>query len=154
LEPSQLKAGVAARAPVRTNTHDPYFSDTYQAKPLHGYARAFERMLDHRNIGVELDVGFDEVRRELSVEHVVSPRPIDAHFDAALADRESHVTFVGRLVQYRYYNMDQVVGGDAQNRRWPVGETVRKFHPRWLTARKRGHEAWSSTRLHQRRLRW
>jgi UDP-galactopyranose mutase len=28
----------------------------------------------------------------------------------ALADREDRVTFVGRLAQYRYYNMDQVVG--------------------------------------------
>jgi len=27
----------------------------------------------------------------------------------ALADREKNVTFVGRLAQYRYYNMDQVV---------------------------------------------
>ena len=26
-----------------------------------------------------------------------------------LAERESHVTFVGRLAEYRYYNMDQVV---------------------------------------------
>ena len=28
----------------------------------------------------------------------------------ALALAEKHVTFVGRLAQYRYYNMDQVVG--------------------------------------------
>ncbi|TDM06893.1 MAG: UDP-galactopyranose mutase [Ideonella sp. MAG2] len=27
----------------------------------------------------------------------------------ALAEQESHVTFVGRLAQYRYYNMDQIV---------------------------------------------
>jgi UDP-galactopyranose mutase len=27
----------------------------------------------------------------------------------ALADAEENVTFVGRLAQYRYYNMDQVV---------------------------------------------
>ena len=27
-----------------------------------------------------------------------------------MAERESAVTFVGRLAQYRYYNMDQVVG--------------------------------------------
>jgi len=26
-----------------------------------------------------------------------------------LAEREPNVTFVGRLAQYRYYNMDQVV---------------------------------------------
>jgi len=28
----------------------------------------------------------------------------------SLAAREKGVTFVGRLAQYRYYNMDQVVG--------------------------------------------
>ena len=28
----------------------------------------------------------------------------------ALAQCENNVTFVGRLAQYRYYNMDQVVG--------------------------------------------
>ena len=50
LEPSQLKAGVAARIPVRTNTDDRYFTDTYQAMPLRGYTRMFERMLDHPNI--------------------------------------------------------------------------------------------------------
>jgi UDP-galactopyranose mutase len=27
----------------------------------------------------------------------------------SLADRESSVSFVGRLAEYRYYNMDQVV---------------------------------------------
>jgi UDP-galactopyranose mutase len=27
-----------------------------------------------------------------------------------LADQERHVSFIGRLATYRYYNMDQVVG--------------------------------------------
>jgi UDP-galactopyranose mutase len=36
----------------------------------------------------------------------------------ALADRRSDVTFVGRLAQYRYYNMDQVVAAAmAQKKR-------------------------------------
>ena len=30
------------------------------------------------------------------------------HYEA-LAAREEHVTFVGRLATYRYYNMDQIV---------------------------------------------
>jgi UDP-galactopyranose mutase len=41
------------------------------------------------------------------------PRPEnDALFKRydALAARERDVTFVGRLAQYRYYNMDQCVG--------------------------------------------
>ena len=46
LDPSELDASVTARVPVRTNRDDRYFTDTYQAMPLHGYTRMFERMLD------------------------------------------------------------------------------------------------------------
>lgn len=195
MEPSQLKAGVAARIPVRTNTDDRYFTDTFQAMPLHGYTKMFERMLDHPSITVELCVDFTDVRRRGGWSHVVYTGPIDAYFGhcygrlpyrslrfeheylantaqyqpvgtvnypndhaytritefqhltgqqhtgtsivreypqsegdpyypipsdenealfkryQALADVEPGVTFVGRLAEYRYYNMDQVVGG-------------------------------------------
>jgi UDP-galactopyranose mutase len=194
LDPSELKAGVAARIPVRTNTDDRYFTDTYQAMPLHGYTRMFEAMLDHPNITVELGVDFEDVRDRITRDHTVYTGPIDAYFgyrfghlpyrslrfehehladtewfqqtgtvnypnDHAytritefkhltgqthtgtsivreypqaegdpyypvpreenealfkryeeLARAERDVTFVGRLAQYRYYNMDQVVG--------------------------------------------
>jgi UDP-galactopyranose mutase len=193
MEPAQLKAGVAARIPVRTNTDDRYFTDTFQAMPLHGYTRMFERMLDHSNITVELNVDFADVRRRTNWAHVVYTGPVDAYFEhcygplpyrslrfehehlnnieqyqpvgtvnypndhaytritefkhltgqkhadtsivreypqaqgepyypipsdenealfkryQALADVERGVTFVGRLAEYRYYNMDQVV---------------------------------------------
>lgn len=194
LDPSQLKSGVAARIPVRTNTDDRYFTDTYQAMPLRGYTRMFEAMLDHPNISVEVGVDFADVRQQHAYEHIVYTGPIDAYFDYryghlpyrslrfehehlpatecyqetgtvnypndhaytritefkyltgqkhagtsivreypertgdpyypvpraenetlfqryhALAQQERSVTFVGRLAQYRYYNMDQVVG--------------------------------------------
>jgi len=194
LEPSQLKAGVAARIPVRTNTDDRYFTDTFQAMPKDGYTRLFERMLHHPNITVELGVDFESVRKQHESTHVVFTGPIDAYFNycfgrlpyrslrfehehvandsqfqevgtvnypndhtytritefkhltgqvhpgtsimreypqtegdpyypiprdenealykrySELAEQEKYVTFVGRLAQYRYYNMDQVVG--------------------------------------------
>ena len=50
LDPSELDAMCTARVPVRTNRDDRYFTDTYQAMPLHGYTRMFERMLSHPNI--------------------------------------------------------------------------------------------------------
>lgn len=193
LEPSELKAGVAARIPVRTNTDDRYFTDRFQAMPLHGYTKMFERILDHPNITVELGVDFADIRGSEQWKHIVYTGPVDAYFDrcfgrlpyrslsfehehladtdwfqpvgtvnypndhaytrvtefkhltgqqhtgtsivreypqadgdpyypvpseanealykryAALADAEEGVTFVGRLAQYRYYNMDQVV---------------------------------------------
>lgn len=194
LEPSELKAGVAARIPVRTNSDDRYFTDTFQAMPLHGYTKMFEAMLDHPNITVELGVDFEDVRARGTYRHVVYTGPIDAYFQychgrlpyrsirfehehlpdveqyqetgtvnypndhaytritefkhltgqihtgtsivreypqaegdpyypvpraenealfkryEAMAKVERGVTFVGRLAQYRYYNMDQVVG--------------------------------------------
>ena len=55
LDPSELDAQVTARIPTRTNRDDRYFTDTYQAMPLHGYTRMFERMLDHPNIKVMLN---------------------------------------------------------------------------------------------------
>jgi len=194
LDPSELKAGVAARIPVRTNTDDRYFTDRFQAMPLEGYSRMFANILDHPNIRVELGVSFDEVRGRHPFPHIVYTGPIDEYFGhchgrlpyrslrfehehlpgtprfqsvgtvnypndhaytritefkhltgqqhagtsivreypqaegdpyypvprvenellykryEALAEKESRVTFVGRLAQYRYYNMDQVVG--------------------------------------------
>lgn len=193
LEPTQLKAGVAARIPVRSNTDDRYFTDTFQVMPLDGYTRMFERMLDHPNINVSLRVDFADIRDSIRAAHTIYTGPIDAYFDhcygplpyrslrfehehlpdveqfqpvgtvnypnehdftritefkhltgqkhtgtsivreypqadgdpyypiprdenevllkkyEALAAKESNVTFVGRLAQYRYYNMDQVV---------------------------------------------
>ncbi len=33
---------------------------------------------------------------------------------AAMAEQEAHVTFVGRLAQYRYYNMDQIIAASLK----------------------------------------
>lgn len=194
LEPSDLKAGVTARIPVRTNTDDRYFTDSFQAMPANGYTAMFEAMLDHPNITVDLGVDFKDIRRRIRPRHTVYTGLIDAYFDYCfgplpyrsmlfehqhlpdieqyqetgtinypndhaytritefkhltgqihpgtsivfeypraegdpyypiprkenemlfqrykhLARQKKNVTFVGRLAQYRYYNMDQVVG--------------------------------------------
>lgn len=194
VDPSQLKAGVAARIPVRTNTDDRYFTDTYQAMPLYGYTKMFEAMLQHPNIQVKTSADFSDIKSNYRSHHIIYTGPIDEYFNCcfgklpyrslrfehehfanteqlqavgtinypndfdftritefkhltgqkhsgtstvkeypqsdgdpyypipndanealfkqyeALAKNEKNVTFVGRLAQYRYYNMDQVVG--------------------------------------------
>lgn len=194
MDPSQLKAGVAARIPVRTNTDDRYFTDDYQFMPLHGYTKMFEAMLDHPNIQVELNTDFQQLRKHTKSDLIIYTGPMDTYFDycyghlpyrslrfeyehlahqaffqgyasvnypndhaftritefkyltgqvhmgtsivreypqadgdpyypvpntenellfkkyEALALKEKNTVFVGRLAQYRYYNMDQVVG--------------------------------------------
>jgi UDP-galactopyranose mutase len=193
MDASELDSSVAARVPARTNRDDRYFTDTYQAMPLHGYTRLFEAMLRHPNIKVMLNTDYREVQHLVPWQHMVYTGPIDAYFDhrygklpyrslefqhmtlpqerfqpvgtvnfpneyaytrvtefkhltgqthgntslvyeipcaegdpyypvprpenLALyrryeqdAELQTHVTFVGRLASYRYYNMDQVVG--------------------------------------------
>jgi UDP-galactopyranose mutase len=193
LDLSELSAGVAARIPTRTNDDDRYFSDSFQFMPAHGYAKMFERMLDHPNIEVRIGTDLDSVKDSVEYTHMVYSGPVDAFYEyrfgklpyrslefshehlpdieqiqsvgtvnypnteeftritefkhltgqktagtsvvreypraegdpfypiprpenealfkryQALADAEENVTFVGRLAQYRYYNMDQVV---------------------------------------------
>jgi UDP-galactopyranose mutase len=193
LDLSELSASVAARIPVRTNTDDRYFSDSFQKMPTDGYTSMFARMLDHRNIRVEVGVDFKEFRKRASWKLLVYTGPLDEYFDCcfgklpyrslrfdhehipdterfqsvgtvnypndhkftritefkhltgqrhsstsivreypedegdpyypvprpenqelyqrynALAELERDVLFVGRLAEYRYYNMDQVV---------------------------------------------
>lgn len=50
LDPSELDASVTSRVPIRQNRDDRYFTDRFQAMPLHGYTRMFEKLLDHPNI--------------------------------------------------------------------------------------------------------
>ncbi len=81
LDPSELDASVTARIPVRHDREDRYFTDTFQAMPLHGYTHMFERMLDHPNISVRTGVSFDEVRSQLGTPRVIWTGPVDEFFD-------------------------------------------------------------------------
>jgi UDP-galactopyranose mutase len=83
LDPSELDKQVTSRIPTRTNTDDRYFSDTFQAMPLHGYTAMFEKMLDHPLIDKRLGTDFRELKDhafELA-DHVIYTGPIDEYFD-------------------------------------------------------------------------
>ena len=83
LDPSELDKQVTSRIPTRTNTDDRYFGDTFQAMPLEGYTKMFERMLDHPLIDVRTGVDFAELRpRAFEIaDHVIYTGPIDEYFD-------------------------------------------------------------------------
>jgi UDP-galactopyranose mutase len=80
MDPSELDKSVTARVPTRTSTDDRYFTDTFQAMPLEGYTRMFERMLDHPNIDVLLGVDYEEARAAYPHDHLVFTGPIDEYF--------------------------------------------------------------------------
>ena len=81
LDPSELDATVTSRVPIRTNRDDRYFTDTYQAMPLHGYTRMFENMLDHNNIKILLNTDYREIERLVPYREMIYTGPIDEYFE-------------------------------------------------------------------------
>jgi UDP-galactopyranose mutase len=81
LDPSELDASVTARVPTRVNKDDRYFTDTYQAMPLHGYTAMFQKMLSHPNIKVMLNTDYKEVIDIIPHKQLIYTGPIDAYFD-------------------------------------------------------------------------
>ncbi len=83
LDPSELDKQVTSRIPTRTNEDDRYFGDTFQAMPLEGYTKMFERMLDNPLIDVRTGVDFAEMkdRAHEIADHIIYTGPIDEYFD-------------------------------------------------------------------------
>jgi UDP-galactopyranose mutase len=79
-DPSRLDASVAARVPARLNRDDRYFTDEFQAMPLHGYTRLFENMLDHHNIRIELNTDYRDISNQVRWRHLIYTGPVDAFF--------------------------------------------------------------------------
>ena len=81
MDPSELDASVTSRVPTSTNRDDRYFTDTFQAMPLHGYTRMFECMLNHPNIQVMLNTDYRDVVNLIPWKYMIYTGPVDAFFD-------------------------------------------------------------------------
>ncbi len=83
LDPSELDKQVTSRIPTRTNTDDRYFGDTFQAMPLEGYTKMFERMLASPLIERRLGTDFRDLKDSADelADHIVYTGPIDEYFD-------------------------------------------------------------------------
>lgn len=81
LDPSELDASVTARIPTRNNRDNRYFTDKYQAIPLHGYTNMFLNMLDHPNIKIMLNTDFKEIERDIRFNKLIFTGPVDYFYD-------------------------------------------------------------------------
>ena len=81
LDPSELDASVTARVPTRTSRDDRYFTDSFQAMPLHGYTRMFERMLVRPEIKILLNTDYREIENVVPWRKMIFTGPIDEYFD-------------------------------------------------------------------------
>ncbi|HEX3591011.1 MAG TPA: UDP-galactopyranose mutase [Pseudonocardiaceae bacterium] len=81
-DPKELPPAVINRLPVRYTFNNRYFNDTYEGLPVDGYTAWLEKMADHPNIDVRLDVDFFDARHEIpDGTPIVYTGPIDRYFD-------------------------------------------------------------------------
>jgi UDP-galactopyranose mutase len=78
-EPSQLPASILKRIPVRFNYNDNYYASRFQGIPLEGYTEIVRRILDHPEIGIELNTAWERSMNDQFC-HVVYTGPIDKYF--------------------------------------------------------------------------
>ena len=81
LDPSQLDSSVAGRIPVRLDRDDRYFTDSFQAMPLEGFTRMFERILGNPRITVMVSTDYRDIMSQYPRAKVVYTGPIDEFFD-------------------------------------------------------------------------
>lgn len=100
LDPADLDRSVTARVPTRTSEDDRYFLDRFQAMPLNGYTRMFERMLEHENITTLLSTNFADLKDAGLAKHTIFTGPIDEYFDY----RFGHLPY--RSLEFRFETHD------------------------------------------------
>lgn len=112
--PEELDAAVLNRIPVRTNLDDRYFSDKYQALPVGGYTKLFERIFDHPNITVRLNTDYFEIKDQMEKpEKLFYTGPIDRYFDFKYSLEEKleyrSIQFASETIDQEYYQQNSVV---------------------------------------------
>ncbi len=86
-DPLKLPAEIITRLPVRYTFDNRYFSDTFEGLPVDGYTAWLERMIDHPNIEIRLNVDFSLIRSDvIGSVPVVYTGALDAYFDYVAGD--------------------------------------------------------------------
>ena len=81
LKPEEIDVTVTARVPVVISRDDRYFQDRYQGIPKESYTKLFEKMLQNKNIEVQLETDFKDIRDKLKYKKIFYTGPIDEFFD-------------------------------------------------------------------------
>jgi UDP-galactopyranose mutase len=82
LDPKELPEEIISRLPVRYNYNSRYFSDKYEGIPIKGYTKIFEKMLDHENIELNLNIDFFDIKSNIdSKSIIIYTGPIDRYFN-------------------------------------------------------------------------
>lgn len=86
--PEELEPEVLARIPVRYSFDDRYNSDKYQIRPIGGFTKMFEKMIDNSNIEIRLKTDFFDIYNDIPKgATIIFTGPIDKYVSFALGKK-------------------------------------------------------------------
>ncbi|WP_415715497.1 UDP-galactopyranose mutase [Maridesulfovibrio sp.] len=111
-DPKELDASIITRLPFRHTYECDYFTDRYQGLPWDGYAKMFERMLDHELIETRLNSDFFELKNELPQDcRIYYSGPIDKYFNYC----HGELTWRSLRFEYRVEDVPDYQGTSVMN---------------------------------------
>ena len=103
-DPKTLPASILKRLPLRFNYNDTYFHNAkFQGIPENGYTEIFEKLLDNKNIKIELNTNYLVYKNE-KFDYIIYTGPIDEYYDYKF----------GKLEYRTIYFQNEIHDGDYQ----------------------------------------
>ncbi len=151
-DPKKLDAAITQRLPIRFDMDNRYFSDKYQGIPSEGYNALFNKMIDNKNIELQLNVDFFEIVDQIKFDKLIYTGPIDVFFDkcfGSLPYRSLNFEFetlpkeyfqnnsvinypndhkYTRIVEYKYFN-SQKHNKTTISREYPCWNDKEPYYP-------------------------
>jgi UDP-galactopyranose mutase len=107
-DPKELGANIITRLPVRYTFDNRYFNDSYEGLPVNGYTAWLEKMAEHENIEVRVNVDYFDVESE-----VVSTGDFQGTSVVNYNDEEVPYT---RIIEFRHFH--------PERKHYPTDKTV------------------------------
>jgi len=79
--PEEIDSSITTRVPILTSRDNRYFQNKYQGIPKEGYTKMFERMLANKNIEINLNTDYKNIRDKTKYDLIFYTGPIDKLFN-------------------------------------------------------------------------
>ena len=130
-DPKELPAHIIKRLPFRKNYSESYFFDTYQGIPTDGYTEIFNKLLASKNITLQLDTDFHQIKNEFSPDaKIIYSGSIDSLLDykyGALDYRT--LSFEKQVLDYEDYQGTSVMNYANQEIPYTRIHEPKHLHP-------------------------
>lgn len=110
-DPKMLPKEIIKRLPVRFTYDNSYYNDKYEAIPIDGYTKIFEKLLNNIEIKLNTDYLNDKEYFNSLTKKIIFTGPIDKFFNFQFGELEYKTT----KFEHKLFNIDNYQGSPVMN---------------------------------------